>query len=92
MSSELCAEFEQLNLGFVINAVELVIEPTLEQEIHKGQLQDVKLNEITENILIGKAPNFHTDDNGTLWFGKRLCVSKNKAIRDAILCEPHEPA
>jgi len=38
MSSELCAEFEQLNLGFVTNAVELVIEPTLEQEICKGQL------------------------------------------------------
>ena len=30
MSSGLCAEFEQLNLGFVTNAVELVIEPTLE--------------------------------------------------------------
>ena len=38
MSSELCAEFEQLNLGFVTNAVELVIEPTLEHEICKGQL------------------------------------------------------
>jgi hypothetical protein len=31
MSRELCAEFEQLNLGFVANAVELMIEPTLEQ-------------------------------------------------------------
>jgi hypothetical protein len=36
MSSELCTEFEQLNLSFVTNVVELVIEPTLEQEIHKG--------------------------------------------------------
>ena len=36
MSSELCAEFEQLNLGFVTNAVELVIDTTLEQEIRKG--------------------------------------------------------
>ena len=80
MSSELCAEFEQLNLGFVTNAVELVIEPTLEQEIRKGQLQDVKLKEIEENIVIGKAPGFCMDDNGTLWFGKRLCVPENKAI------------
>ena len=38
MSSEFCAEFEQLNLGFITNAMELVIEPILEQEIHKGQL------------------------------------------------------
>jgi hypothetical protein len=36
MSRELCAEFEQLNLGIITNAVELVIEPTLEQEIRKG--------------------------------------------------------
>ena len=36
MSSELCAELKQLNLGFVTNAVELVIEPTLELEIRKG--------------------------------------------------------
>ena len=34
MSSELCAEFERLNLGFVTNEVELV----LEQEIRKVQL------------------------------------------------------
>ena len=38
MSSELCAELKHLNLGFVTNAVELVIEPTLELEICKGQL------------------------------------------------------
>ena len=38
MSSELCAEFKKLNLVFVTNAVELVIEPTLDQEIRKGRL------------------------------------------------------
>ena len=48
MSSELCAEFERLNLGFVTNAMELVLEPKLEQEIHMGQLQDAKLKEIAE--------------------------------------------
>ena len=40
--------------------------------------------------MIGKALGFCMDDNGTLWFGKRLCVSENKAIRDAILHEAHE--
>ena len=90
MSSELCAEFEQLNLGFVTNAVELVIEPTLEQEICKGQLQDKRLKEIAENKVIGKAPGFSMDDNGNMWFGKKLYVPKNKAIWDAILREAHE--
>ena len=36
MPEELCAEMEYLHLSFVTNAMELVIEPTLEQEIHKG--------------------------------------------------------
>ena len=92
MSRELCAEIERLNLDFVTNAVELVIEPTLEQEIRKGQLKDEKLKEIAENVVIGKAPGFRMDDNGTLWFGKRLCVPESKTIRDAILCEAHESA
>ena len=90
MSSELCAEFERLNLGFVTNTMELVLEPKLEQEIRKGQLQDAKLKEIAENIAIGKAPGFRMDDNRTLWFGKRLYVPENKAIRDVILHEAHE--
>jgi len=30
------------------------------------------------------------DDNGTLWFGKRLYVPENKAIQDVILREAHE--
>ena len=80
ISSELCAEFERLHLGFVTNAVELVLEPKLEQEIRKRQLQDAKLKEIVENIVIGKALGFCMDANGTLWFGKRLCVPENKAI------------
>jgi hypothetical protein len=53
-------------------------------------LQDAKLKEIVENIAKGMAPGFHVDDNGTLWFGKRLCVPKNKAIREEILREAHE--
>ena len=56
MLAELCAEMEYLNLSPVTNAMELVIEPTLEQEIRKGQLEDEKLNEIAKNIVLGKAP------------------------------------
>ena len=48
------------------------------------------MKEIAENIVIGKAPGFRMDDNGTLWFAKRLCVPENKAIQDAILHEAHE--
>ena len=66
MPMELCVDFECLNLSFVTNGVEIVMEPTLEQEICKGQLEDEKLKEIAENIVIGKAPGFRIDENGTL--------------------------
>jgi hypothetical protein len=92
MTSELCAKFEYLNLGIVTNTMELMIEPTLEQEIYKGQLKDEKLKKITEDIVIGKSPGFRMDDNGILWFGKRLCVPEDQAIRQAILYEAHESA
>jgi hypothetical protein len=74
ISTELCAEFEHLNLGIVTNAMEIEVTPTLEQEIRKGQLEDEKLKEIAKNVEIGKAPGFSIDANGTLWFGKRICV------------------
>jgi hypothetical protein len=92
MSNELSVECERLNLGFTTNAVELVLEPTLEQEIHKDQMKDEKLREIAMNIEKGKSSGFRMDDNGTLWFGKRLCVPEDKAIREAILHEAHESA
>jgi hypothetical protein len=74
ISTELCAEFEHLNLGIFTNAMEIEVTPTLEQEIRKGQLEDENLKEIAKNVEIGKAPGFSIDANGTLWFGKRICV------------------
>jgi hypothetical protein len=87
---ELWVEFNLLNLGIITNAMELEVTPTLEQEICKGQLEDEKLKEIAENIVLGKALGFRMDENGTLWFRKRICVPEVKTIREAILREAHE--
>jgi len=89
---ELCAEFDHLNLGIVVNAMEIEVTPTLEKEILKGQLEDEKLKEIAQNVVLGKAPGFRIDNNGTIWFGKRICVPEVKAIRDMMLREAHESA
>jgi hypothetical protein len=35
--------------------MELIIEPMLEQDIRKGQLEDEKLKEIAEDVVLGKA-------------------------------------
>ena len=73
-----------------MNAMEIEVTPTLEEEILKGQLEDEKLKEIAQNVVLGKAPGFRIDDNGILWFGNRICVPEVKAIRDMILREAHE--
>ena len=87
---ELWEELQHLNLGIVYNAMEIEVTPTLELEIRKGQLEDEKLREIAGNVALGKAPGFSIDENGTLWFGKRICVPEVKAIHDAILREAHD--
>jgi hypothetical protein len=79
------AEIEHLNFGFVNNVTEFAIEPPLEQEICKGQLEDEKLKEIAENVVLGKAPGFRLDENSILWFEKRICVPEVKVVHDIIL-------
>jgi hypothetical protein len=45
MPRELYKEFEQLNLGFFahMEGITMEVEPTLEQEIRKVQLEDAKI-------------------------------------------------
>ena len=62
------------------------------REICKGQLNDEKIKDIAECIVIGKALGFHMDDQGTVWFGKRICVPEVKSIRESILREAHDSA
>jgi len=92
LPEELCEEFKYLNLGIVANTMELEVESTLEQEIRKGQMGDERIKDIAERIVIGKAPGFHMDDQGTVWFGKRICVPEVKSIRESILREAHDSA
>jgi hypothetical protein len=45
MPQKLYEEFERLNLGFVahMEGITIEVEPTLEQEIKKGQLENPKI-------------------------------------------------
>jgi len=74
--AKLRAKIEHLNIGFVNYTMGLEIEPTLEQEIRKRQMEDEKLKEIADNVALGKALGFRIDENGTLWFGKRILCLK----------------
>ena len=88
----LCEDLAWLNLSIVANTMELEVEPTLESEIRKGQLEDEDIIDIVECIVISKAPSFRMDDQGTVWYGKRICVPISKSIKDKILSEAHNSA
>ncbi|WVZ97159.1 hypothetical protein U9M48_042714 [Paspalum notatum var. saurae] len=91
---ELCAEFESLNLGFVhhTTVATFEVEPTLEQEIRNHQKTDEKVQEIREQIKVGKAPHFHEDEQGTVWYKNRICVPDVDSIKKLILSEAHDTA
>jgi hypothetical protein len=94
MSYELAKEFDRLSLRFLNNTqgVAIELEPTLEQDIRKGQKEDEKINEIRQLIINGKGKDFREDAEGVVWFKDRLCVPDIKSIRGLILKEAHETA
>jgi hypothetical protein len=68
---ELHKEINYLNLAIVNDTtVTMEVEPTLEAEIQKGQLEDAKQKEIRQLIKDNKTNTFSEDNQGTLWLGK----------------------
>jgi hypothetical protein len=94
MPYELAKEFDRLSLGFLNNTqgVTIELEPTLEQDIRKGQKDDEKINEIRQLIIDGKGKDFREDAEGVVWLKDKLCVPDIKSIRELILKEAHETA
>jgi hypothetical protein len=92
MPYELAKEFDRLSLGFLNNTqgVTVELEPTLEQDIKKGQKDDEKINEIRQMIIDGKGKDFREGAEGVVWFKDRLCVPDIKSIWELILKEAHE--
>jgi hypothetical protein len=67
MRPELRQEFGYLNLAMVHEtAMAIEMEPTLEAEIRRAQLEDEKLKEIWQLIKEKKTSDFTEDDHGTL--------------------------
>jgi hypothetical protein len=92
MPFELCEEFDKLNLRIILNteAIEMEVGSGLLQEIHKGQIEDEKIQEIKHNIKEEKSPGFLEDNEGVLWYKGSICVPNIKELKDRILCEAHE--
>jgi hypothetical protein len=75
-----------------MEATVMEVESTLEEEIRKGQESDEKIKEIKTQIGLGKAPDFTEDDQGTVWFKKRICVPEIEHLCQLILREAHDSA
>jgi hypothetical protein len=92
LPDELAKDFERLNLGIVTHTegVTIELEPTLEQEIRKGQVGDAKIQEIKDLITEGRGPEFMEDEQCTIWFKNRICVLDIDSLRETILKEAHD--
>jgi hypothetical protein len=92
MTFELCEEFDKLNLRIITNTevMQMEVGSSLLQEIHRGQVEDEKIQEIKRNIKEEKSPGFSEDDQGVLWYKERICVANVKELKDKILHEAHE--
>jgi hypothetical protein len=87
---ELCDEFGKLKIVANTEAVEMEVGSSLLQEIHRGQLEDEKIQEIRRNIKEEKLPVFMEDDQGVLWYKGRISVPNVKKLKDKILREAHK--
>jgi transposase InsO family protein len=79
-------------VGIVAHTVGVTVdvEPTLEQEICKGQIGDAKIQEIKDLITEGRGPEFTEDEQGTIWFKDMICLPDIDSLRETILKEAHD--
>jgi hypothetical protein len=66
------------------------VKPTLLDRIREAQKGDSEMDEIKENMSKGKDEGFCEDEQGTLWFEKRLCVPNDPEIGKLIFQEAHD--
>jgi hypothetical protein len=90
LPDEIIEDFRRFNLGIVAHTEGVIIdvEPTLEQEIYKGQIGDAKIQEIKDLITEGRGPEFMEDEQGMVWFKDQICVPEIESLRETILKEP----
>jgi hypothetical protein len=92
LPDELVEDFERLNWGIFAHAegITIEVEPTLEQEIHKGQIRDAKIQEIKDLMAEGRGPDFTEDEQGTIGFKNRIYVPEIDSLHETILKEAHD--
>ena len=78
---------ELVESGFLAN---LEVKPMLVDDIKEAQKGHKSIEGTKKKIHEGKAPKFSVDEQGVVWFGKRLCVPNKAELKDLILQEAHD--
>ena len=78
-----------LRVSTHIRVNNLVLEPSLMEEIITAQKADAGMNHIRCRLSEGESLCFREDYTGTLWFKNRLVVPKDPELRRKILDEAH---
>src|SRR4051812_19149962 len=91
LSDDLCAQFRDLRLEIVPEGhlMTLDVQPTLLDKIKEAQKTVKEIEEIKEKIGKGKSKGLHEDEEGTLWYGKRIYVPQDPELRKLIFQEAH---
>ena len=91
LPEDLSRAFKDLRLEVVPEGflATLDVQPLLMDKIREGQKGDKVMDEIKVNLSEGKAKGFRMDEQGTLWFEKRICVPQDEDLRKLILQEAH---
>ncbi|WVZ70995.1 hypothetical protein U9M48_019622 [Paspalum notatum var. saurae] len=87
----LCCEIDEIELPTeqLAELYNLIIEPTIKEQIITAQKQDKGMAFIREGMDEKKRACFTLDDQGVLWFRNRLVVPKDMELRKTILDEAH---
>ncbi|WVZ89355.1 hypothetical protein U9M48_035775 [Paspalum notatum var. saurae] len=87
----ICCEIDAIEMASeqLIELYNLIIEPTIKEQIITAQKQDKGMAYIHEGIDDEKRACFTLDDQGVLWFKGRLVVPRDMELRKKILDEAH---
>src|SRR4051812_40410 len=83
LPNDLCAQFKELRLEIVLEGYlrSLEVQPTLLDTIKEAQNLDSEIEYIKSKISEGKVKGFHEDEQGTLWYGKRICIPQDPELQ-----------
>ncbi|WVZ75382.1 hypothetical protein U9M48_023438 [Paspalum notatum var. saurae] len=89
----LCCEIDKIELPTkqLAELYNLIIEPTIKEQIITAQKQDKGMAFIREGMDEEKRACFTLDDQGVLWFKNRIVIPKDMELRKRILDEAHMP-